>query len=168
MGPLLTVSTRLSVLVAAIMMAVLAWLPSEARAQSGSWGLPMSEVTVTPGKAQFYVEWTSVGGNNYELHRYGGGAYDQILVTSSSGGSYTDTNVQNGQTYWYFVFASVVGQAKWSRSLEVQTTLTLDAPWWVTAGAGKTSVDVTWEPVGDADTYTLQYSTSLAGSLGST
>jgi fibronectin type 3 domain-containing protein len=85
-----------------------------------------TNLSATPGNAQVILGWTAPaddGGSaivNYKLYRSttSGGTYS--LVASPSGLTYTDTGLNNGQTYLYKVSAvNAVGEGALSPAVSV-------------------------------------------------
>ncbi|MBA4294292.1 hypothetical protein C0431_15135 [bacterium] len=136
-----------------------------AQAQT-SWGLPIPEVTTTPGKAKITVSWNSVHPNaHYIVYRNGLNDYQHIVYSGSQAGSFDDTSLINGNPYNYRVFAYIPFQSPSSESAWITAFTNLNAPAhaWIERGPGNSYV-AKWQPVAWADEYELQFGTSTPNS----
>ncbi len=109
-------------------------------------------ITAAAGKAKITLTWGAVtDANSYGVYLYNADGSSTLRGAVSTGTSYVDTAVQNGTTFSYFVIATGCGgSSNWSNL--ASATPTLDAPG-VMAMPGKAKITVSWNSVGDADSY---------------
>jgi len=74
---------------------------------SGSAPGNVSSFTVTPSTGQVVLAWTVPGATSYSIARSTTSGYGYVTyVTGLTSGSYTDTNVIHGTTYYYIVYGA--------------------------------------------------------------
>ena len=68
---------------------------------------PPVSLSAIAGDTKIILNWSaSTGATNYVLLRGTSSGGESVIVTSTSSTSYTDTNLLNGTTYYYVVYAS--------------------------------------------------------------
>jgi len=94
---------------------------------------PPTNLTANPSSAQVVLSWTAPLYNgdftisNYCVYRSTSETGNHSLVASVSGLSFTDTNLTNGQTYWYQVSAvNAIGEG--NRTAPISSTPFVVAP----------------------------------------
>jgi fibronectin type 3 domain-containing protein len=142
---------------------------------------PMSsEVSATPpqapaapsglaalaGPTSITLSWNAVSGaTSYDIYRATSSGHEgnTPLATGVTTGSFTDSNVTGGTTYYYEVTAvDAAGQSP--RSSEVSATpLQVGAPTGLAASAGSSNVTLSWNPVSGATSYKVYRGTSSGG-----
>lgn len=127
-------------------------------------------LTATAGNAQVDLSWNSVGGAiGYTISYDSGGPATLVNVGASP---YTLTGLTNGVTYNFAVLAVgdhvVDGDSLLSSPVVTATPLAppaLPTPTGLTATAGDTQVDLSWNPVGSAVSYTITYDSGGPGTI---
>ena len=134
----------------------------EVSATPGSQPLPGPVLTGKVGNRVSYLKWTPVAGAlRYNLYRSDLGLYQYGLT----GTGFNDTNVTNGQTYYYYMNAAGNdGEGSWSNTLQLTPGVsTLPAPTGLKATAKNGSVYLTWNIVPAATHYYVYRSTTPGG-----
>jgi fibronectin type 3 domain-containing protein len=128
-----------------------------------------ANLQATAGDGSVELTWNSVtGADTYTVKRSttSGGTYTtlQAGVTTPT---YTDNTATNGTTYYYVVSASnTAGESANSTQASATPEAPLTAPAApanLQATAGDGSVELTWNSVTGADTYTVKRSTTSGG-----
>ena len=126
-------------------------------------GKPKVKVTESSGKPK--ISWDAVDfAVKYQVYRATSkdGEYERVKTTT--GKSYTDSDVKAGKTYYYKVRAVLENNAKSSFSSPVSFTKKLSTPKVTaanTASSGK--VKLTWKEISGAKSYTIFRATSEDG-----
>jgi fibronectin type 3 domain-containing protein len=146
---------------------------NEASATTGGTALGApTGLTATPSSGQIALSWTAVSGaSRYNLYRslvaYGSFTAYQIGLTTTS---YTDTNVTNGVTYYYYV-AAVSSAGSGTNSSTVSATpgdTAPAAPANLTASSSSsTSIALSWTASPGASSYNVFIGTA-SGAEGAT
>jgi len=145
-----------------IMVAGLALLPLDGVAYAQTAG-PRLSGAVPPEGTSVGLSWTAVDdADDYELIKQDRsvGTWSRMTITDAS---YTDTSVTAGKTYGYYVRANVGDtQTSWSNYYEVTIPGGTPAPPKPAAPAnvtvladGLTAVNVSWDAVAGADSYSI-------------
>ena len=122
-------------------------------------------VSVAPGNDQATITWTAVqGAASYNIY-YSSSSFGDSNKTNGSGivtvtgvtTPYTQTGLTNGNTYYFDVTA--VNAAGESLNNTVTSGTTLTTPSGVSAAPGDGTVTVSWQPVTNATSYNLYWST---------
>jgi hypothetical protein len=117
--------------------------------------------------SQITLAWSQVSGNSgYRIERKSGaGAWAELAVTGTDATSHSDTGLAAGTVYTYRV--STVSPAGWSLPSAEQSATTRPAAPTLSGPANITNskMDLSWNSVTGAATYTLQYKLS-GGSYG--
>jgi RHS repeat-associated protein len=135
--------------------------------------LNVPKQNVVPGKAKITISWNPIPGNGtwYKLDRYNDTSSQSTIMPPSPNTSFDDTNVQNGQTNNYKIFAfETQDPHRSSETLWFTGTTNLNAPNYVSV------LEVTpnnfiahWTAVADADDYVVQIGVGTPNStIGST
>ena len=167
------------VVVAALVLSLVASLPGISPGQGAAYAQdetpplakPVLTAAVPPGSTSVDLSWNTIAGaDGYELvkqDRSVGTWSDSMPIT---GTTYTDSSVTAGVSYGYYVRA-VAGDTNgpWSNYREVTipgtapsapsaapANLTLDE-------AGVTAIDISWDAVADADSYSIYRWDGAAG-----
>ena len=124
-------------------------------------GVP-ANLAAVGGDNKVSLTWTASGGAaGYIVKRslIAGGPYDNIATNASPG--YVDTAVVNGLTYYYVVTAfSPIGESANSNEATGQPN---PAPIGVVATGGTNQVEVRWEALAGAASYTVKRSLTSGG-----
>ena len=119
------------------------------------------------GNAQIQLDWNNVrGADSYQLYRSTssstpGSDPSGLIVRVSS--SYTDTRVENGTTYYYWVRArGAGGNSEWSNrvSCRPEAPPPPPVPSLAVDVCGNVRIELDWNDVTGADSYQLYRSTS--------
>jgi hypothetical protein len=109
----------------------------------------------TPGDGQATLIWdppTSHGGSpitNYRIYSGTSSGGETFLMEIGDVGTYMDTGLVNGQTYYYRVSAvNAVGEGAFSEEREVTPATVPDAPSNIVAVSGNSYVNLTWNAPG--------------------
>lgn len=143
-----------------IMVAGLALLPLDGVAYAQT-AAPVLTAAATPDGSSVQVSWTEVAGaDSYSLYKQvNGGSWSSPM--SMTGATYSDTNVSAGMTYGYYVRAVTAGTpGPWSNydsaTVPGGVSRPTAAPANLTVIAdGLTAVDVSWDTVSGAATYSI-------------
>ncbi|MEO8629388.1 MAG: hypothetical protein ABI612_14995 [Betaproteobacteria bacterium] len=119
-----------------------------------------SNLSANAGNGRVDLNWGTVSGaNDYYVFRSVGSNASYTFLGTTAAGSYPDTSVSNGTTYFYIVTShNDAGQS--GRSNEVSATpnsgvTAPSAPTGLGANAGNGSVNVFWSGVSGASEYRL-------------
>src|SRR5439155_13997613 len=109
-----------------------------------------TNLAATSGNAKVTLSWSaSAGAASYKVYRSTSSGAETLLASGITSGSYLDTSVVNGTTYYYQVSAiNTVGESP--RSAEVSARPQVPppaAPTNVTATAGQARATLSWSPV---------------------
>ena len=128
-------------------------------------------LTATTNFGQVILTWTaSFNATSYNIKRSpsSGGPYSpSTIIANTTGTSYTDTNVDNGATYYYVVSALNSG-GEGPNSLEASATLPIPPPpaprigWFDYEGNELTGFFSVLHPVSGLNTYTAHNDLSIA------
>ncbi|NDI33805.1 DNRLRE domain-containing protein [Chengkuizengella sediminis] len=125
--------------------------------------------TATQGNGEVQLNWdvnTGVDSYNIKRSEVSGGPYS-IISSGVTTSSYTDTNVNNGTTY-YYVVSAVNGSGESANSNEVVATpeavITVpEAPTNLNGITGDSFVDLSWNAANNADSYIVKRATTSSG-----
>jgi hypothetical protein len=127
---------------------------------------PPTELTATAGYGQVYLTWNlSLTATNYNVKRSttSGGPYTNNTIGSTATNSYTDTNVNDGTTYYYVVSALNNGGESGKSPEASATPLFSPAPTILTVATNFNLVGLTWSVSAGATGYNVKRSTSTGG-----
>lgn len=114
----------------------------------------------TVNKKTNYLTWDAVeGASGYRLYRVSEGVQTTVL---SVGNKYTDSNVEYGKVYKYFVSAIKDG-FEGAKSREITLPVPPDAPANLKAAREGEAVQLRWSPAQGAQTYSVLRCNSLDG-----
>ena len=117
-------------------------------------------LTGTVNKKTNYLTWDAVeGASGYRLYRVSEGVQTTVL---SVGNKYTDSNVEYGKVYKYFVSAIKDG-FEGAKSREITLPVPPDAPANLKAAREGEAVQLRWSPAQGAQTYSVLRCNSLDG-----
>ncbi len=121
---------------------------------------PPTGLIATTNFGQVTLTWTAVfGTTNYNVKRSPSSGGPYTIIATTTGTTYTDTNVINGTTYYYVVSAVNTG-GEGANSLEVTATPPIPPPatpiigWFDYEGNNQTGFFTVLHPVSGANTYT--------------
>ena len=130
-------------------------------------------VGATAGNAQASITWSaSSGATSYHVKRSttAGGPYTQVGAPTS--GSYTDTSLTNGTTY-YYVVAALDSAGESANSAQTSAVPAAPSsppapsapttPTGLAATAGNATVSLSWSASGGATSYHVKRATSASG-----
>ena len=119
----------------------------------------------TAGDSIVEVEWNTVSGATaYQLQRSANAGSSWTTLSNDAESPYEDTDVSNGTEYWYRVRATnAAGESDWTSEVAATPMTVPSAPNNVQATAGDETVDLSWDSVSGADTYTVKRATSPGG-----
>jgi len=129
-----------------------------------------TNLSATAGNAQVNLSWDSVPeatGYNVKRATTSGGPYD-IIASSVSSATYTDTSVTNGTTYYYVVSALIDGEES-GNSSEVSATPQApssegSAVLWVTMANGS---DIDYDlSMAEVQNFINWYQSKASGGVG--
>ena len=114
---------------------------------------PVSSVTVVSnfkavaGDGKVTLSWSDIGASKYKIRRHNGTAWSDYKEVTTN--SYVDTNVTNGTTYKYAIYAYVNGKygaASTILSAKPVSSVTVVSNFKAVAGDGK--VTLSWSDIG--------------------
>ncbi|HKI06511.1 MAG TPA: hypothetical protein VKK31_31320 [Thermoanaerobaculia bacterium] len=129
---------------------------------------PTGLTAAAAGPAQINLSWNAVtGASSYYVYRSttSGGPYG--LLANVAGTTVSSTNLTCGNTYFYVVraYKSVDGCLSADSNQASAATPALPAPTGLTAAAaGQTQINLSWNAVAGANTYSVYRSTTSGGS----
>ncbi|GIP45605.1 hypothetical protein J45TS6_40640 [Paenibacillus sp. J45TS6] len=122
-----------------------------------------------PGNGKVQLEWQpAAGAASYTVKRSqkDGGPYE-ILAKGLTEFSYVDETVKNEVNYYYVVTATgpagESGLSNQATALPSASAVKPDAPSGLTAAARSGQIDLNWEPLTQAVTYTVKRSQTMTG-----
>lgn len=122
-----------------------------------------------PGNGKVQLEWQpAAGAASYTVKRslIDGGPYE-VVTKGLTDFSYVDETVKNEVTYYYVVTATgpagESGLSNQATAMPSASAVKPDAPSGLTAAARSGQVDLNWQPLSQAVTYTVKRSQSLTG-----
>lgn len=131
-------------------------------------GVPGTTLLVAPtgvlaygfGPTSITVAWPSAGSaiTSYTIYRSptASGSFDKIATVDATHGSYTDTGIAPGATFYYEVSAASTSNHSLPSTPPAAGTTKPDAPTGVTAQAtSSTSIAITWNQVSGAAFYAI-------------
>ncbi|WP_421381664.1 pectinesterase family protein [Bacillus salacetis] len=124
------------------------------------------EVDVTERSASATISWNDVAdADRYTIRRSTSKDRNyEVIADDWSETSYLDNSLTNGTTYYYTVQASGVGgDGPSSDAISVQPSEPLDRPAKLTAIEGNNKVELQWNAVEGASSYTVKRSTENGG-----
>jgi autotransporter-associated beta strand protein len=123
-----------------------------------------ANLTSTPGDANVTLGWTAVpGATGYTVKRATNTGGPYTVQGTSAIPSYSNS-APNGTTYYYIVTASAAGfESPPSNESSSTPIASLATPTGLIALPANGSATLTWNPVANAQTYTLKRSTSPGG-----
>jgi len=128
-----------------------------------------SDLSATGSSGQVTLDWTALSGaSSYTVYwdNNTGVSSSGTAITSISTDNYTHSGLDNGTTYYYKV-AGVNSSGTGTLSSEVSASTPLPAPDNLTATAGFKQVELDWDNVTDAESYTVYWDNSTGVSSSS-
>jgi len=132
-------------------------------------------LTATPGNGSITLSWSLTGpgglrvdATSWNVYRGTASGQEQLIASSITTNSYTDTTVSNGVDYFYYIKATN-NSGDSSQSAEVGpvrpvvTPAPAPSPITVTEGIG--TIALSWDPVPFADTYNIYRSDTSGGNF---
>jgi fibronectin type 3 domain-containing protein len=124
-------------------------------------------LTATPGNGQVVLTWTgSAGATNYIVQRSGavGGPFITVVTVPTT--SYTHLGLTNGTPYFFRVIATNSGGQSPASNVASATPSLIPAPPTLAATPGSGSINLTWNAVPGATSYTVRRSPNAVGPFG--
>jgi cellulose 1,4-beta-cellobiosidase len=130
-----------------------------------------ASLTATAGNAQVALAWpASVGASSYTVKRASVSDGPYVTVGCPTGTSFTDTNLQNGRTYYYVVAAQYIGgpDAGGASADSIEASATPQpvlplSPTGVTGTPGNAQVALSWSTSLGATSYNVKRATASGG-----
>jgi len=120
--------------------------------------IEVPQITATPTTGQIALSWTPNANQSYDIYRSAHSAlnYKKIVDASVQGnnGTYTDTNVFSGSTYYYYIVAHEPGTQGNSNVAIATTPTTLAAPT-LTLTKQESTAQLSWTAVTGAGAYNI-------------
>jgi len=129
-----------------------------------------SDLSATGSSGQVTLDWTALSGaSSYTVYwdNNTGVSSSGTSITSISTDNYTHSGLDNGTTYYYKV-AGVNSSGTGTLSSEVSASTPLPAPDNLTATAGFKQIELDWDNVSGASSYTVYWDNSTGVSSSST
>ncbi|MEK5281468.1 MULTISPECIES: fibronectin type III domain-containing protein [Paenibacillus] len=129
---------------------------------------PIPHLTATAGNAKVTLNWDAAVANatGYIVKRSdtAGGPYIDIQTVTGTTYTYLDSNVINGETYYYTVIGKIgTGESGLSNEVSATPNFEMKVPTNLTAVGGNKQVTLKWEAVNGATGYIVKRGTAAGG-----
>lgn len=128
-----------------------------------------SGLQAVPGDGRIGLTWAAAdGAASYTVKRSTSteGPFESVAAELTET-SYTDTGLTNGTAYYYVVTATGTGGESGSSNVATATpsadAVKPEAPAGLAAAARHTQIDLSWQPVASAQSYTVKRATAAEG-----
>jgi RHS repeat-associated protein len=141
---------------------------AEVKVTAGSTLLASPFLTLVPGNGKITLNWNTVSGaTSYDIYRSLSTSNMVSIAMVGNVGTYTDSTVTNGVTYYYLVgpISAAAGEGSDSNTIQAVPggATTIGTPVIAISNAGSTALYVNWEPVPGATSYYIYEGTTAGG-----